>query len=422
VKRFAILKNGPSGFDLVKAVIEWTSGGKLPCDHRAVEIKKGDPKNVVGCIYVDGKFVRREALAKQERKKRRSKSKITQIVWSYHDFGYGNSLAHVSRETVRWLHRAGVPIKIHHWNGRQVPDIGAPMVKPEELRSSAVIVMDRVPIPGHVFDQLSEAPFIGGYYMLEGTRAREGEAERLDGYDAIFTPSKFCRKALVESGVTSPVYVWGHGIDPEVFPYVPPKAGRPFTFLWFGDENRRKGYDLFLEAFSRLDSQNVRAWVRGPGSGNIASVRARYQNDRRIVWDTRVTPPEQLREMMAEADVLVAPLRAEGFGLCLLEAMASGRPVIATRWSGPLDFGWGDDFTYWVDVQGYEPSQNDAGLQVVPDMLALVSAMRHCAEHPEEVIERGIRVSRYVHENWRWDQKVMEVLPALRKEVPGCML
>lgn len=42
--------------------------------------------------------------------------------------------------------------------------------------------------------------------------------------------------------------------------------------------------------------------------------------------------------LLASIDVLVSLHRAEGFGLALQEAMALGRPVIATGWSGNLEF------------------------------------------------------------------------------------
>ena len=42
--------------------------------------------------------------------------------------------------------------------------------------------------------------------------------------------------------------------------------------------------------------------------------------------------------LIAAADALISLHRAEGFGLTLAEAMAAGTPVIATAWSGNLDF------------------------------------------------------------------------------------
>jgi glycosyltransferase involved in cell wall biosynthesis len=46
---------------------------------------------------------------------------------------------------------------------------------------------------------------------------------------------------------------------------------------------------------------------------------------------------DDVRSIMAAGDVFVLPAKAEPFGLVLVEAMALGKPVIATRAGGPLD-------------------------------------------------------------------------------------
>ncbi len=47
---------------------------------------------------------------------------------------------------------------------------------------------------------------------------------------------------------------------------------------------------------------------------------------------------EGLDSLMQHADVILSLHRAEGFGLVLAQAMAVGKPVIATGWSGNMDF------------------------------------------------------------------------------------
>jgi glycosyltransferase involved in cell wall biosynthesis len=421
LKRIAILKTDNSGRRLVKAVVEGSQVGLFEgSENTALIDPETSPKRIIGCQYINEQFVRIVPPDRKLREQARKDVHINKIVWCYHDFNYGNSLAHVSRESCMWMKRIGIPIKILQWDRNLVP-LDLPAATNEDIKNSAVIVMDRYPVPKYVYKMLArlEAPYVFGYYMLEGTQLRTDALNHLERYDAVFTPSTFCKKAMEDSGLSIPVLVWGHGIDPNFFPYVEPKPNRPFTFLWFGDENRRKGYDLFLEAFSRLKIPNVRAWVRGPGSGGIAKIRKKYEGDNRIVWDTRVTPPEQLKDMFAEADVLVMPLRGEGFCLPALEAMAAGRPVIMTKWSGVTDFGT-DELTYWVNIKGYESAQNDDGVQAVPSLDHLIEQMTWCAEHPEDVIARGRASSQYVHAKWTWGKKVKEVISLLQQVIPAC--
>src|SRR5262249_55488297 len=50
------------------------------------------------------------------------------------------------------------------------------------------------------------------------------------------------------------------------------------------------------------------------------------------------TDVERLRDLMAACDAYVSLHRAEGIGLTIADAMALGKPVIATDWSGNTDF------------------------------------------------------------------------------------
>ena len=52
----------------------------------------------------------------------------------------------------------------------------------------------------------------------------------------------------------------------------------------------------------------------------------------------RLRPVQEVRDLMAGADAYISLHRAEGTGLTLSDAMAHGKPVIATGWSGNTDF------------------------------------------------------------------------------------
>jgi glycosyltransferase involved in cell wall biosynthesis len=54
--------------------------------------------------------------------------------------------------------------------------------------------------------------------------------------------------------------------------------------------------------------------------------------------EQRVLSDEERLDLIASADVLLSLHRSEGFGLVMAEAMAAGVAVVATNWSGNLDF------------------------------------------------------------------------------------
>jgi glycosyltransferase involved in cell wall biosynthesis len=59
---------------------------------------------------------------------------------------------------------------------------------------------------------------------------------------------------------------------------------------------------------------------------------------RNIRIDTRLLPPADHAALLAAADIVIALHRSEGLGLVAAEAMLLGRPVVATDWSGNLEF------------------------------------------------------------------------------------
>jgi glycosyltransferase involved in cell wall biosynthesis len=54
--------------------------------------------------------------------------------------------------------------------------------------------------------------------------------------------------------------------------------------------------------------------------------------------DTRSYPSAEVHALTAVADIVLSLHRAEGFGLVLAEAMLLGKPVVATGWSGNMEF------------------------------------------------------------------------------------
>jgi len=86
-----------------------------------------------------------------------------------------------------------------------------------------------------------------------------------------------------------------------------------------------KGFDVLDEAANLIDEDNVRFLLIGEGGE-----RTRLQGGKLELLGAR----DDAAELMVGADLIVAPSRSEGLPQVLLEAMAAGRPVVATHVGG----------------------------------------------------------------------------------------
>jgi glycosyltransferase involved in cell wall biosynthesis len=170
--------------------------------------------------------------------------------------------------------------------------------------------------------------------------------------DELWVPSEFCARAFRQA-TASPVAVIPHPISvPEprerFFPGIPDDI---FLFASVFEWSDRKNPEGLVRAFRK-------AFAGRGDVGLVLKVGLRFGGDpetllaslRRLVsprpWRSppiyvlaqTTTSPAVLAQLYARADAYVSLHRAEGFGLCMAEAMAAGKPVVATGYSGNLEF------------------------------------------------------------------------------------
>lgn len=118
-----------------------------------------------------------------------------------------------------------------------------------------------------------------------------------------------------------------------------PRSSEPFVFFWAGRLEHVKGIDLLLKAIAALESQTDTDFtVRLAGRGSLRKQLEEQAESlgigSKVVFLGRISREEIQREMQ-KASCFLLPTRYEAFGAVLIEAMATGLPVIATRSGGP---------------------------------------------------------------------------------------
>ena len=125
-------------------------------------------------------------------------------------------------------------------------------------------------------------------------------------------------------------------IDVEKFPFTPLPKNGTFTFGYMANLVKDKGHKTLLQAFQKVPNAKLRLAGDGPLRKQLEELTSAYGVDDRVEFVGPV-PRERACEFFQAVDAFVHPSRYETFGIVLIEALSTGRPVIATRSGGPND-------------------------------------------------------------------------------------
>jgi glycosyltransferase involved in cell wall biosynthesis len=149
--------------------------------------------------------------------------------------------------------------------------------------------------------------------------------------DSIICASDFTKVSLEKIGLSSEkIHVIPYGIDIDAcaMHYKSTESDR-VRFLYVGSGIHRKGLHVLLRAWNAANLSNAELVVVTRGiAPAIASVLATTKGNVKILSNLSKT---QLRGLYLASDIFVLPSLVEGFGYVILEALAHGCFVIATK-------------------------------------------------------------------------------------------
>jgi mannosyltransferase len=216
--------------------------------------------------------------------------------------------------------------------------------------------------------------------------------------------------------VRRPATVILHGVDTDL--YSPPadrlaafaEAGLPgkYAIGTFGRVRRQKGSDLFVEAMCRLLPQypDFSAVMIGlvtvdnrPFLESLKQRVAAAGLSERIRFLGEL-PIEEVPLWYQRISIYVFASRVEGFGLTMLEAMAAGDAVVATR-AGAAEM---------IITDG-----DDGALAPVDDVEALVAALEPLMREPQRIEAMGKRARARVVSAFSRDREADEISAVYRR-------
>jgi glycosyltransferase involved in cell wall biosynthesis len=212
----------------------------------------------------------------------------------------------------------------------------------------------------------------------------------------VFAVSEWTKRDLIEHyGVPeAKIVVTPNGVDPLFRPEGSRGGGSPYA-LFVGTLQPRKDPLAALEAVALADT-DLRLVMVGPDKGLGEEAR---QTASKLGLNGRVefaghVEKERLAELYRGAACLVFPSRYEGFGLPVVEAMASGTPVVATR-GGSIP-----------EVAG------EAAVLVEPgDPVALAGGIERALAERERLVQAGLERAR----RFSWAETARQTLDVYRE-------
>jgi glycosyltransferase involved in cell wall biosynthesis len=258
----------------------------------------------------------------------------------------------------------------------------------EGLERQGVEITEKSDIAVHLTTPDAFRPIPGKfnilYTMYECTTLPKRWVDPINKAHALVVP---CRQnvALFRNYTKLPLALCWEGVEVDKYTYIEREfpEDRPFTYLWLGASNPRKGTEHIIYAWERF---NIELQMRGMDRTKFLLIlKTTQERDREVgvnfkfknkqgkllweetksekmpaerllqvagnaIFDSRRLPvlpvkceynlnePNSLQEIYHAAHCFVLPTRGEGFGLTLAEAAATGCPCIYTPWGGPKDF------------------------------------------------------------------------------------
>jgi glycosyltransferase involved in cell wall biosynthesis len=204
----------------------------------------------------------------------------------------------------------------------------------------------------HTARALSLAPYVPRPMRRIVTRRMDYPPRGAAGYvrwlygqmDAVIAISRAVRDALASRGIpASAITVVPSGVDTARFAPTDSRAAR--SLLGVPDDvpvvaivaslHPRKGHAFLLEALAELAARGVRPLCLVAGTGPEGQALLERTEALGLASQLRwLGALGDVRPVFAAADVIVLPSLAEGLGVAAIEAMASGRPVVASAVGG----------------------------------------------------------------------------------------
>lgn len=255
-----------------------------------------------------------------------------------------------------------------------------------------------------------------GYWYWEMPELPPEWRDRFEGLDEVWVASRFVAAAVKKA---APAGVAVRVVPPPIparsSPLTRRELGLPedrFLFLTMADargylprKNPIGAIEAFRQAFAGAAETALVVRLHHPEFDPEGAARLRKAADQPgIILLEGEFSRERISGLLLRCDAFVSLHRSEGFGFPLAEALALGKPAIATDYSGPRDYlnfdtGFPVDFRTRSLERAVGPYSAGA-IWAEPDLGGAARALRQVFEHRAEANRRGSAAAAFMEENF----------------------
>jgi glycosyltransferase involved in cell wall biosynthesis len=274
--------------------------------------------------------------------------------------------------------------------------------------------------------------------VFESTQIPELVMSSLRPATQVWVPSHWGRGVLINNGIDPDrIHVVPEGVNPGQFhPWSRQvyTSDRPFRFLMVGKYEQRKSFDETLTAFAQVyaNMPNVELVIK---SGYFTNHDEKFLSFKKKIADLELTnvtllwgamPVSDIAELYCSCDAFVFPTKGEGWGLPLIEAAASGLPLITVPYSGHTEFVQhiGNSVVavdhVMTDIacpeyRGYYPqADQNWGQWARPDVYSISAAFQTVCREYGTLYANAQKNSEIIRNRYSWSASVDRALVAIR--------
>jgi glycosyltransferase involved in cell wall biosynthesis len=297
------------------------------------------------------------------------------------DWDIAHAVTPVSPVAATRLHRLGIPLIVGPWNG----GLASPRAFPELMKQDSAWLY-RIRHIGRFLDWIfgctSKAALI-----LSATESTDRSL-----------PKNVTTLRMLENGVDLDRFL------PSTWD-APPSATNPLRIIFVGRLLPFKGVAMLLQAVARV-RREIPVSLNIVGDGPIRADLEKISEEldlKGIVTFAGGLPLSEVAVQMRKAHVFCLPSVRESGGAVLLEAEASGLPVVAVNYGGPGEL-VDDEVGRKVSADGPEPLIQD-----------LVDTFRDIANNPENWRLRGQKGRKRAEKEYGWEARMASAIKIYRR-------